>query len=52
MNGDKLNGVFLNGKEHIKGKYFKNDGFVYEGELKNSILNGYGKKYLKEILLY
>ena len=46
-NGNKLDGVFINGKEHFNGKYFKNNGFVFEGELKNKILNGYGKLYKK-----
>jgi hypothetical protein len=51
-NRDKLDGVFLNGKEHIKGKYFRNDGFVFEGEFINNILNGYGKLCKNETLLY
>ena len=42
---NKLDGKFLNGKEHIKGKYYRNDENMFEGEFKNNILNGYGKKY-------
>ena len=43
--GSKYEGYKLNGMRHGHGKFFYQDGGMYDGEWRKNKMNGYGKLY-------
>ena len=50
INGDKNDRGFKNGKKEVKGIMHYKEGYRYEGNFNNDVLEGNGIYYMKKIL--